>query len=69
MRPGEGRAARGERAGSAKTNNSTRILASHADLGNCLSCGQRIKLVGDVTTCPSCRAWRRWGEGMHGRSR
>lgn len=29
-------------------------------LGNCVNCGQRIKLVGGMTTCPTCSAWRRW---------
>lgn len=30
------------------------------ELGNCANCGQRIRLVGGVTTCPTCAAWRRW---------
>lgn len=29
-------------------------------LGNCISCGTRIKLVGGATQCPTCSAWRRW---------
>lgn len=29
-------------------------------LGACIGCGTRISLVGSVTTCPICSAWRRW---------
>lgn len=29
-------------------------------LGNCINCGQYIRLVGGATTCPTCSAWRRW---------
>ncbi len=69
MRPGEGRVARGERADTADSSNNVVIVASRVYLGNCLRYGQRIDLSGDVTTCLSCRAWRRWGERMRGRSR
>ncbi len=52
----------------AETSSSTRILASLPHFGNCLLCGSRITLIGGSTTCPTCRAWRRWGE-RNGRSR
>ena len=29
-------------------------------LGNCINCGQHIRLTAGVTTCPTCAAWRRW---------
>lgn len=29
-------------------------------LGNCISCRQRIRLIGGATTCPTCAVWRRW---------
>ena len=61
-RPSRWAAGRRQPTLTAETRNSTRIVASHVGLGNCLQCGQRIKMMGDVTTCLSCRAWRRWGE-------
>lgn len=29
-------------------------------LGNCINCGQHIRLTGGATTCATCRAWHRW---------
>lgn len=29
-------------------------------IGNCINCGQHIRLTGGATTCPTCTAWRRW---------
>ncbi len=33
-----------------------KIIRLHRDWGNCASCGQRIRLVGGATTCPTCWA-------------
>lgn len=64
-----GRSLGGDR-GSAESRTSTAIVAEPAEvgkqatpflrLGACVNCGQRIKLLGGVTTCPTCSAWRRW---------
>ena len=36
------------------------IISPAQNLGNCISCGSRIALVGGATACPTCSAWRRW---------
>lgn len=36
------------------------ILPPLPELGNCASCGGRLRLVAGSTTCPTCGAWRRW---------
>lgn len=36
------------------------IIPPALPLGNCISCGQRIRLDGGATTCRTCAAWRRW---------
>ncbi len=73
MRPTEGSAGRplgGDR-GTAGEGQRAPMIADRGDagkqavtpflrLGNCANCGQRIRLVGGVTTCPTCAAWRRW---------
>lgn len=41
-------------------NQRTRIFASHQSVGNCSSCGTRIRLLRGVSTCSTCSAWSRW---------
>ena len=41
----------------AQVNQRTRIIPP---LGNCINCGQHIRLTGGVTTCATCKAWLRW---------
>ncbi len=36
------------------------ILSELRQLGDCVSCGTRLQLVGGRTNCPTCGAWRRW---------
>lgn len=36
------------------------ILPREINLGNCLACGGRLRLVVGATSCPTCSAWRRW---------
>lgn len=38
------------------------ILPREINLGNCLACGGRLRLVVGATSCPTCSAWRRWAE-------
>ena len=44
----------------AESRDDDEIIRAAQKLGNCASCGQRIRLVGGATTCPTCAAWRRW---------
>lgn len=68
MRPAERCGGRGQAPGAAgQTRDDADILAERdagskqaPDLGNCIHCGQHIRLVGGATTCPTCAAWRRW---------
>jgi hypothetical protein len=65
---GEGAAGRCQTTGTAEDEQRIVILAEQRTarkqamppIGNCASCGQHIRLVGDVTTCGTCRAWHRW---------
>lgn len=41
-------------------NTSAAIFAIASRIGNCIACGQHIRLTAGVTTCPTCAAWRRW---------
>lgn len=47
-------------AGAASQAQHSRIIPLAPNVGNCILCGQHIKLVGGATTCPTCAAWRRW---------
>lgn len=33
-------------------------------LGKCPVCGTKLRLVGGITSCPVCSAWRRWGQAQ-----
>lgn len=50
----------GDRGTAGHTKDDTAIIGAAQYLGNCISCGSRIALVGGATTCPTCSAWRRW---------
>jgi len=61
MRPTE-RGAGGERhtRRAAEEEQTAAIIRLAPRIGNCINCGQHIRLTGGATTCPTCRAWQRW---------
>ena len=60
MRPNEGAGRSAATDRDPHTTDNEAIVPPLQRLGNCLNCGQHIKLTGAFTTCGQCAAWRRW---------
>ena len=59
MRPAEGagRSLAGDRTSAGLTQDDSAIIRLAQKIGNCINCGQRIRLIGGITTCAT---WMRW---------
>ena len=70
MRPNEGagRPLGGDRE-SARLTRDSAIIPLPPRLGNCINCGQHIRLFGGATTCATCNAWLRWYQSFRVASR